>query len=494
MLTLFTLIPIVGFLLLAIASTYKEAIHKLKSVILCVITFALFLSLTIYIYFDYSCGQFQFVQDEYKIGQYNIYLGIDGLCLFFVLLTIIIMPISLISNWKSIKNNIIYYLALILVLNTLLVIVFLVLDTLLFYIYFESILGPLFILIGVYGSLEKTISSFYFFLYTLFGSLFMLLSIITIISLIGTAYMDLISKENFLFYTQSFMFYGVFIAFAIKTPIIYFNSWLLKAHVESPLTGSIVLAGIVLKLSLYGILRIILPLLPKASTHYTYIIFIIGVLTILYASLSTIKTEDIKELIAYSSVCHAAVYLLGVFSNIIQGICGGILLGLAHGFVSPGLFICAGGVLYDRCHTRSILYYKGLSQLMPLFSILFFLLCLGNCGAPLTLNFLGEFLSLYGVFERLPFTGILASSSIIFSAGYTIFMFNRISFAGTIVKGFLNKYISDLNKRETSILLILVIFTISLGIQPAFIVDGIIYDVNNLIYLVCYDFYDISNH
>jgi len=191
------------------------------------------------------------------------------------------------------------------------------------------------------------------------------------------------------------------------------------------------LAGIVLKLSLYGILRLILPLLPKAFMYYTYIVFLIGVLTIIYASLSTLRTIDVKELIAYSSVSHAAVYLLGVFSNTLQGIEGGITLGLAHGFVSSGLFICAGGILYDRSSTRLITYYRGIAQIMPLFSILFFILCLGNCGVPLTLNFLGEFMSLYGVFERLPFAGALASLSIIFSAAYTIFMYNRIAFAGS---------------------------------------------------------------
>ncbi len=216
----------------------------------------------------------------------------------------------------------------------------------------------------------------------------------------------------------------------------FLNNWLLKAHVESPLGGSIILAGIVLKLSLYGIFRLILPILPKASLNYTYIVYTIGVVTIIYASFSTLRTTDIKELIAYSSVSHAAVYLIGVFSNTIQGIEGGILLGIAHGFVSSGLFICAGGILYDRSGTRLIHFYKGIAQVMPLFSILFFLLCLGNCGAPLTLNFIGEFMSLYGVFERLPILGLLASTSIILSAAYTIYMFNRIGFGGTFSKFF----------------------------------------------------------
>jgi NADH-ubiquinone oxidoreductase chain 4 len=210
-------------------------------------------------------------------------------------------------------------------------------------------------------------------------------------------------------------------------------------------------------------------------------VFVIGVITIIYASFSTLRTIDVKELIAYSSVSHAAVYLIGVFSNTIQGIEGGILLGLAHGFVSSGLFICAGGVLYDRSSTRIITYYRGIAQLMPLFSIFFFILCLGNCGVPLTLNFLGEFMSLYGAFERLPILGAFASLSIIFSAAYTIYMFNRIAFGGSYSRHFLFA-IPDLNKREFYILLTLVVATVVFGIYPNMILDGLHYNVSTLIY------------
>jgi NADH-ubiquinone oxidoreductase chain 4 len=252
--------------------------------------------------------------------------------------------------------------------------------------------------------------------------------------------------------------------------------------VESPLGGSILLAAIVLKLSLYGMLRIILPILPKATIDYTFIVYLIGVITIIYASISTLRTIDIKELIAYSSVSHAAVYVLGVFSNTIQGIQGGIILGLAHGFVSSGLFICAGGILYDRSSTRLITFYRGTAQIMPIFSILFFILCLGNAGTPLTLNFVGEFLSLYGTFERLPLAGALASSSIVFSAAFTIFMFNRISFGGK-VSNYFTVNLQDLVKREFILLFILVLFTVILGIYPAVILDGLHFNVSSLLYV-----------
>lgn len=478
------LLPIIGVIILSTNILnylfgYTTKGIKITGLIFSILN--LLISEIIFIFFDFSNNQYQFIQESYEIGSFNVYLGIDGLSIYFVLLTCIIMPISLLSNWSSISKNINWYVIIILLLETLLIAVFLVLDIFLFYIFFESILPPLFILIGLYGSSNRIRASFYLFLYTLLGSLFLLLSIISIYSIIGYTDFDALFKNNFNFNTQLFLFIGIFIAFAVKTPVIFLNIWLLKAHVESPLGGSIILAGIVLKLSLYGILRIILPLLPKASMYCTYIVYVIGVITIIYASISTLRTIDIKELIAYSSVSHAAVYLLGVFSNTIQGIEGGITLGLAHGFVSSGLFICVGGVLYDRSSTRLITFYKGITQLMPLFSILFFILCLSNAGTPLSLNFIGEFLSLYGTFEKLPLLGIFASSSIVFSAGYTIYMYNRIAFGGKYSK-FFDVNIPDLNKREFFILILLVLLTIILGIYPTPILDGLHYSVSNLIY------------
>lgn len=484
LLTLLLLIPMLGVFTISTGMSYELSflnIRRIKTIALTTSIINLFVSLIIFILFDFSSNQFQFVQEYHEISSFDFYLGLDGLSIYFVMLTTIITPIALLSNWNSINENVRSFVIIILLLESLLLAVFLVLDILLFYIFFESILPPLFILIGLFGSSNKVRASFYLFLYTLFGSLFLLLSILAMSSIMGTTDFDALYKTNFNYSTQLFLFYGIFIAFAVKTPTIFLNTWLLKAHVESPLSGSIILAAIVLKLSLYGIFRLILPLLPKASLDYTYIIYLIGVITIIYASFSTLRTIDIKELIAYSSVSHAAVYLIGVFSNTIQGIEGGIALGLAHGFVSSGLFICAGGVLYDRSGTRLISFYRGIAQVMPLFSILFFILSLGNCGVPLTLNFVGEFMSLYGVFERLPLLGVFASSSIVFSAAYTIYMFNRIAFGGTFSK-FFEANISDVNKREFFILLTLVVITVLLGIYPAPILDGLHYSVSSLIY------------
>lgn len=475
------LIPIIGIFTIVVNKDNGVSLKNIKFIALAASILNLFVSLLIFILFDFSTNQFQFVQEYHEISYFDFYLGIDSLSIYFVLLTTIIMPISLLSNWTSISKDVESYVIIILLLETLLLAVFLVLDILLFYVFFESTLPPLFILIGIFGSDNRVKASFYLFLYTLFGSLFLLLSILGMSSIMSTTDFDTLFKGNFVYVTQLFLFYGIFIAFAVKTPTIFLNTWLLKAHVESPLGGSIILAAIVLKLSLYGILRLILPILPKAYMEYTYIIYLIGVITIIYASFSTLRTIDIKELIAYSSVSHAAVYLLGVFSNNIQGIEGSINLGLAHGLVSPGLFICAGGILYDRSHTRLISFYKGMAQLLPLFAILFFILCLANCGSPLTLNFIGEFMSLYGVFERSSLFGVLASSSIVFSAAYTIYMYQRIAFGGSYSKMF-TVNIADLNKREFVILLTLVVPTVLFGIYTAPILDGINYGVSTLIY------------
>lgn len=447
-----------------------------------IITFII--NLFIYLLFDFSNIDYQFVQEInelYWLGN-NVYMGIDAISIYFLLLTTFITPIVIISNWYSIRENIKTYIIIILLLEVLLLTVFLVLNVFLFYIFFESTLIPLFLLIGIYGSNNKVRASFYLFLYTLLGSLFLLLSILYIMSLVGVTDFDILYKSNIDYRIQLILFYGIFIAFAVKTPVIFLNTWLLKAHVESPLGGSIILAAIVLKLSLYGILRLMLPIIPKASIDYTYIVYVIGIITIIYASISTLRTIDIKELIAYSSVSHAAIYLLSAFSNNIQGLEGSILLGLGHGFVSSGLFICVGGVLYDRTHTRLISVYRGLAQIMPIYSILFFILCLSNAGTPLSINFIGEFLSLYGIFERLPLLGLIASSSIVFSAGYTMYMFNRTTFGGSYSK-YLTIYILDLSKREFCILFILILITVVLGIYPAPILDNINYNLSYMIYL-----------
>ena len=291
LLSALAIIPIIGIVIISSINTIK--IEKMVALTTSILN--LILSLVIFILFNNSTNQFQYVQEHYNTQLFDIYLGIDGVSIFFVLLTTIIMPIALLANWDSIRENIKSYLIIMLLLESLLLMVFMVLDIMLFYIFFESILPPLFILIGIFGSDNKVNASYYIFLYTLWGSLFLLLSILSTSSTMGSTDFDTLFKLNFEFNTQKILFIGIFIAFAVKTPTIFLNNWLLKAHVESPLGGSIVLAAIVLKLSLYGIFRLILPILPKASLNYTFIIYTIGVITIIYASFSTLRTTDIKN-------------------------------------------------------------------------------------------------------------------------------------------------------------------------------------------------------
>jgi NADH-ubiquinone oxidoreductase chain 4 len=477
MLLMLLLLPLLG--IFTVTLTKDENEMKNIAVIFSILSFIV--SIVMFILFDFSNIDYQFVQEILEINGIYLYMGVDGISIYFVLLTTLIMPLVIFSNFFSITNNMKFYLILILSLEVLLLLVFLVLDTFLFYVFFESTLIPLFLLIGIYGSEDKVRASFYLFLYTLAGSLFLLLAILFIWGIVGSTGYNILYKTNLNFNTQLFFFIGTFIAFSVKTPVIFLNNWLLKAHVESPLGGSVILAAIVLKLSLYGIYRILLSIVPKACIYFSNIIYVIGVITIIYASISTLRTIDIKELIAYSSVSHAAVYLLSAFSNTIYGIEGSILLGLAHGFVSSGLFICVGGILYDRTHTRLITIYRGITQVMPLLSLLFFILCLSNAGTPLSLNFIGEFLSLYGIFEKIPVMGIFASSSIVLSAAYTIYMYNRVAFGGNYSR-FFNINIIDLKKREFLILIILIYYTVLLGIYPVAVTDGLNYSVSELIY------------
>ena len=291
------LIPLAGVFLISTTAYDEDSAFKIKQTKVIALTTSiinLFVSFVVFVLFNFSSNQFQFVQEYHEINSFDFYLGVDGISIYFVLLTTIIIPISLLANWTSITENVKSYVVIILLLETLLLAVFLVLDILLFYIFFESILPPLFILIGLFGSSNRVRASFYLFLYTLLGSLFLLLSILTMSSIMGTTDFDALYKTNFNFFTQLFLFCGIFIAFAVKTPTIFLNTWLLKAHVESPLGGSIILAAIVLKLSLYGILRLILPLLPKAYVYLTPVIYVIGVITIIYASFSTLRTISFR--------------------------------------------------------------------------------------------------------------------------------------------------------------------------------------------------------
>ena len=437
------------------------------------------ISLIVWYNFDSKISGYQMVEEITQIKSIcEIKLGIDGISIYFILLTTLIIPITILADKESIKVSTVNYLIIILLLETLLISVFLVLDLLLFYISFEATLPPLFLLIGYYGSGNKIKASFYIFLYTLIGSLFLLLSILTINFIMDSTDYQIILNNTISFQLQKILWIGMFISFAIKTPTIGFHIWLNLAHSEAPLGGSIILASVILKLALYGFLRIMIPMLPLASIYYTPFLYLIAVLTILWASLVTLRQIDTKRIVAYSSVGHVAVSLLGAFSNNISGIQGSILLGIGHGLVSPALFILVGGVLYNRYHTRIINYYRGLTTYMPIMSLYFLLFSLANSALPLTCNFIGEFLSLSGAFFLNPVISSIASLSIILSAAYSIWLWSRIN------TGKFSKYLkvtNDLTRREFYLLSPLLFLTFLIGIFPNFILSDIEYSISNLL-------------
>jgi NADH-ubiquinone oxidoreductase chain 4 len=409
----------------------------------------------------------------------NITLGLDSLSLPFVVLIGFIFPIVYLSNWSTIDKFDIYYIIIIIGLELCLIIVFLVIDLILFYVFFESILPLLFVLIGLYGAAQKFRAGYYLFLYTLFGSLFMLLTFLKMGGDSGSTFFEAYTIHSIFPALQEIIWIVLFVSFSVKTPLIPVHIWLPLAHSDANVSGSIVLASIVLKLALYGFLRILIAIFFLATMRLTPFFLGLCSMSVIYSSFTTIRQFDLKVLVAYSSIAHMASSLLGTFSDTLYGLIGSIIFGLAHGFVSPGLFIVVGAVLYDRCGSRIINYYRGLNTLLPLLAFLFLLLVFGNMGVPLTGNFVGEFLSLLGAYQQNLFIASIGALSIILSAVYSIFMYNRIT------SGSFSPYIHtipDLFRKEYYILIPLLILTIILGIYPYFISSDIEFGLSNFLF------------
>jgi NADH-ubiquinone oxidoreductase chain 4 len=481
MITLLLLIPIIGSLMIMlIQENSYQSNSKMKNIALISSLLNFLISIFIWLEFDSSTSQYQFVYEFNQLSFCHFNLGIDGISLYFVLLTTFITPIALFSNYTNITKNLKYFLISFLMLETLQILAFVSLDLLLFYVFFESVLPIIFIVILLFGhGIDRFRSAYLLFLYTLAGSLPMLLSILLIYSYLGSTDFQWISLYEISLDSQKIIWLGFFIAFAVKTPLYPFTIWLPKAHGDSPLAGSVILAATILKLATYGYLRVLINFLPDASNYFSPLVQTIAVISIIYASFSTIIQQDTKKLIAYSSIAHMGVVVLGLFSNTIQGIEGAILLGIAHGLVSPALFICAGGIIYDRTGTRLIPYIKGLVTYMPIFTILFFIFTLCNTGIPLSLNFIGEQLSLIGTFERSPIIATLAAISIVLSACYSIYFYNRISY-GSYSPNI--AIIKDINRREYYLLISILIPTILLGIFPNVLLDTLHVSISSLIY------------
>lgn len=479
LLLLITLFPLLGVVILLFIPDSKTVMIRNIALYTSLITFIL--SITLWIGFDKSTAKFQFVETYSWIPLSNIHytIGVDGISLFFVILTTFLTPICLLVGWESIKTNLKEYMISFLILETLLINVFCVLDLLLFYVFFESVLLPMFIIIGVWGSRERKIHAAYqFFLYTFFGSVLMLLAIIIIYFQTGTTDLQILLTTEFSENKQKLLWLAFFASFAIKVPMVPVHIWLPEAHVEAPTAGSVILAGILLKLGGYGFLRFSIPMFPDATVYFTPLVYAMSVIAVIYTSLTTLRQIDLKKIIAYSSVAHMAFVTIGMFTLNPQGMEGSILLMLSHGIVSSALFLCVG-VLYDRHKTRLIKYYGGITQTMPMFSIIFLFFTLANMSMPGTSSFVGEMMVLIGAFQSNTSVTVLASTGIILGAAYSIWLYNRVAF-GTIKTQYI-KIFTDINRREFFIFTPLVILTLVMGIYPEIFLDTMHVSVANLI-------------
>jgi proton-translocating NADH-quinone oxidoreductase chain M len=431
--------------------------------------------------FDNSTAKFQFVESYEWIGSTNInfYLGIDGISLFFVILTTLLIPICILASWEAIKTNIKEYMIAFLLLESFVIAVFCLLDLILFYVFFEAVLIPMFIIIGVYGSRERKIRAAYmFFLYTLLGSVLMLLAILWIYFHAGTTDYQILLTTEFDEDVQKFLWLAFFASFASKVPMVPVHIWLPEAHVEAPTAGSVILAGILLKLGTYGFLRFSMPLFPYATNYFTPLVYTFACIAIVYTSLTAIRQTDLKRIIAYSSVAHMNLVMVGLFTLNAQGIEGAILQQLSHGLVSGALFLCIG-VIYDRHHTRLIKYYGGLAHTMPLYVIIFLFFTMANIALPGTSSFVGEFLILAGSFQSNTTVCFLAATGMVLGGCYSLWLFNRAAY-GNIKVQYIHKF-GDINRREFATFLPLLILTLVMGIYPEIWLDPMHVSVQNLL-------------
>ena len=474
-----TFLPLLGALLIAALRGGDEAADRNARFIALwttLVTFAL--SLVLWRDFDPTTAQFQFVEQRAWLGVIKFHMGVDGISLPFVLLTTLLMPLCILASWVSITARVKEYMIAFLVLETLMIGVFTSLDLVLFYLFFEGGLIPMFLIIGIWGGQRRIYASFKFFLYTLAGSLLMLLAIMAIYWEAGTTDIPTLLTHGFAASMQTWLWFAFLASFAVKLPMWPVHTWLPDAHVEAPTAGSVILAGILLKMGGYGFLRFSIPMFPLASAEFAPLIFALSVIAIIYTSLVAIAQEDVKKLIAYSSVAHMGFVTIGVFTLTMQGLQGGIFQMLSHGIVSGALFLCVG-VIYDRMHTREISAYGGLADRMPLYAFCFMVFTLANVGLPGTSGFVGEFLSLLGAFRINTWVAFLATTGIILSAAYALWLYGRIIF-GKLERPAL-KYITDLSWREVVVMSPLVVLTIFFGFYPGPILDASAVSVEALI-------------
>ena len=470
-------LPLVGVIFLLLVSGTEESVKKTSGTVALLTSMVTFLaSIYLWMNFSYTSDGFQFIEEKKWIFDFvNYKVGIDGMSLAFILLTTFITPICILATINSVKVRVKEFLIALLLMETLMLGVFCSLDLFIFYLFFEAGLIPMFLIIGIWGGERRVYSAFKFFLYTLFGSIFMLVSIIFIYFDAGTLDISKLVNLQINKDYQKFLWLGFFASFAVKTPMWPVHTWLPDAHVEAPTAGSVILAAILLKMAGYGFIRFSLGMFPDASIYFAPLIFALSIIAIIYTSLVALIQKDMKKLIAYSSVAHMGFVTIGIFVFNKQGIEGSIFQMISHGVVSAALFLCVG-VVYDRLHTREIDNYGGVVNVMPKYAIMFMIFILGSLGLPGTSGFIGEILVLIGSFKYNYLVAFFAATGVVLSACYSLWLYRRVVFGE--IKNEKIKGLLDLNKNEILILTPLIIMTILLGFYPSIVLDMISTSVN----------------
>ena len=478
-LILISITPLLGVFLLIFSPSTNEKLCQNIALWSSCLTFLC--SLFIWLQFEQCSSSFQFMKTINWLRIFNLYytVGIDGISLFFIILTTFLIMICILISWSSVMSYLKEYLICFLVLEFLLIQVFCVLDLFLFYIYFESVLIPMFLIVGIWGSRERKIRAAYqFFLYTLLGSLLMLIALLCIYFQTGSTDLQFLWNIEFSEKHQFLFWLAFFASFAVKIPMIPFHIWLPEAHAEAPTAGSVILAGILLKMGGYGFMRFSIPMFPLATVYFTPIIYTLSLLATIYASFTTLRQIDLKKIIAYSSISHMGFVTIGLFTLNIQGVEGSVFLMLSHGLVSSALFLSIG-ILYDRYKTRIIRYYGGFVQVMPIFTIFLLFFVFSNIGFPGTSSFVGELLVLLGIFQLNIFVTFFIAVSMVLGAAYSIWFFNRISFG--LLKTHYFKVFQDLSRREFWILISLVLGILWMGVLPTTFLNEMHFSIINLI-------------
>jgi NADH-quinone oxidoreductase subunit M len=470
-LSLVTFLPLAGaFIILMVRGDEETVARNARWAALwtSLITFAL--SLVLWARFDRSSAEFQFVESADWLPDFGVgyHMGVDGISVLFVLLSTLLTPLCILASWDSVKTRVREYMVAFLVLESMMVGMFCALDFVVFYIFFEAVLIPMFLIIGVWGGARRVYAAFKFFLYTLAGSLLMLLALLAVWYHAGTTHIPTLMETAFPPAMQFWLFLAFFISFAVKVPMWPVHTWLPDAHVEAPTAGSVILAGVLLKMGAYGFLRFSLPMLPHAAAEFAPLIFSLSVVAIVYTSLVALAQEDMKKLIAYSSVAHMGIVTLGIFTFTQQGISGALFTMLSHGIVSGALFLCVG-VLYDRVHSRDIARYGGVAKIMPAYALVFMLFTMASVALPGTAGFPGELLVIVGAFKVNPWVALGACMGMILGAAYMLYLYRRVAF-GKITRDDLRGLL-DLGPREYAVFAPLILLTLWMGVYPSSFLD-----------------------